>query len=176
MLIFLSPCHCACLQRSLPFISSKGTTKMSCPGYNVMAKSPWGMALKRSGQHWLWYKRKFNPVHYPGCIESAFNRLKGFTASQFFVYSFPCQSHTAMKKSDIILTVVMREDNSKSEQQVREEITSVLLDRSLDINQWDQPVTSPIGNALIKNFSSCCDRHSVKYLIQDMDLILKRIS
>ena len=54
-----------------------------------------------------------------------------------------------MKKGDLILTIVMRSDKSRTEEQIRKELASLLIDCSLNIDEWDKVVPAPIANAML---------------------------
>lgn len=81
-----------------------------------------------------------------------------------------------MKKSDIIIKVLLHWNKSKTEEAIREELTSTLISRSLTLDQWDQKVPGYIANALIQNIVAGPDRPLTEHLVYVIDTILKRIS
>ena len=82
-----------------------------------------------------------------------------------------------MQKSDIIFTVVLRAQKIRTLDEVRKELSSVVMDTySRQLVQWDQDVDPPIANAIVQHMSLHAARASLKDLVRDVDMILHRIS
>ncbi len=81
-----------------------------------------------------------------------------------------------MKKSDIVIAVLLTRSEKGSEKQIRKDLSQGLINMSLELEQWDQDVDIPIANAIIKNISTTRGNLSMEYIIRDIDIILNRIS
>lgn len=81
-----------------------------------------------------------------------------------------------MKKSDIVIAVFTKSQPGKTGKQVLRDLTALLTDQSLDIDQWDITVPDPIANSMIRNIGSARGELVMEYVVRDIDIILKRIS
>ena len=81
-----------------------------------------------------------------------------------------------MQKSDIIFTVVLRYDKSKTLPQLRKDLVSFLTDEYYtDLERWDKAIDAPIANAMIQHMTLTGQRTSIKSLVRDIDEILQLI-
>ena len=82
-----------------------------------------------------------------------------------------------MKKSDIVVTVIIRRsERPLIEKQVLRDLSSVLEDLSINRDKWDHDVEPIIAEGIIKHMGSVRGELSLEDLVMDIDLILKRIS
>jgi hypothetical protein len=82
-----------------------------------------------------------------------------------------------MTKSEIVVSALLnRHGSSRKEKEVRKELVSVLSELLLTLEEWDKPVNDSIGQAIIRNLNAVRGELSMKYVIRDIDTVLKRIS
>ncbi|HEX8040774.1 MAG TPA: hypothetical protein VF490_16565 [Chryseosolibacter sp.] len=81
-----------------------------------------------------------------------------------------------MKKSEIVVAVFTKSHPTKTEKQVLRDLTALLSDQSVDMDQWDVTVPDPIAKSMIRNIGSARGELVMEYVVRDIDIILKRIS
>jgi hypothetical protein len=88
-----------------------------------------------------------------------------------------CLNGYPMTKSEIVVSAFLnRYGSSKKEKEVRKELASALGELLLTLDEWDKPVNDSIGQAIIRNLNAVRGELSMKYVIKDIDTVLKRIS
>lgn len=83
-----------------------------------------------------------------------------------------------MRKSEIVAAIVSARSKKKvpTEKQITKELTGSLAGLSLNTGQWDTEVDKEIAQLMIKHLSAVNGQLTIRDLILDIDLILKRIS
>ena len=82
-----------------------------------------------------------------------------------------------MKKSEIVIALAnQRSPKTLPEEDTRRQLYAVLNALSFDLAKRDQEVDLEIGNAVIKHMRSIRGNLSLRALVIDIDLILKRIT
>ena len=81
-----------------------------------------------------------------------------------------------VKKSDIFVAIVIfRSEKPTAEKKIRNGLSLVLNQLSLNLETWDQDVDTVIANGIIKHVGSVKAELSSKDIILDIDTILKTI-
>jgi hypothetical protein len=81
-----------------------------------------------------------------------------------------------MKKSDVVVKVLLETgDPKRTEAQLREQLSIILNELAIDLDKWDTVIPTPIVNAMVKNLAARRGRISMSDLIRDIDIILGRI-
>lgn len=86
-------------------------------------------------------------------------------------------SRPLMRKSDIVVAIIaLRSGLPPTDKKIRNGLFSALKHRSLVLEKWDDDVDADLAKGIIKHVGSVKGALSMHGVIQDIDIILKRIS
>lgn len=83
-----------------------------------------------------------------------------------------------MKKSEIIAAIILVRSKKQvpTGKQIMKELIGSLTGLSLHIDQWDKDVDKALAQSIIKHLAAVKGELTMRDLVVDIDLILKRIS
>lgn len=86
-------------------------------------------------------------------------------------------SRPLMRKSDIVVAIIaLRSGLPATDKKIRNGLCSALKHRSLVLEKWDDDVDADLAKGIIKHVGSVRGALSMHGVIQDIDIILKRVS
>lgn len=79
-----------------------------------------------------------------------------------------------MKKSEIVLDIFGKWHPSKSEKQILNELSRVLMAGHEDPMEWNVTLPADIANAILRNLGSTRRRLTMNDIVRDIDIIVAR--